>query len=984
MVIRINALPEEANPVASEKVAIDGATTRSTTIEKLVDAGAPLASQAEAEAGVNSTKRMTPLTTKQSIASEVGVTVASASQGAKANTAVQPADIAVFVPADGTAPVEDYPDLVRVDQVTNAAPGWPIAAGQPSASGVALSVRQSLYRFFQLFSPTNSDELWYRTGRAAAEAGMRAWYEILTSKNGIRRVASLAALKALPDSKLTAGDVVRMAWHTTIMDRGGGDYLVVAVGSNTYPVDNDGVVIASADAGFVFIRQEFLADGRVSPLWFGAKGDGTAQDVALGKWIAAYEALNTMPMSVDAMVTKAAWAYVPQGRFVFGTNYKWNPKGGMFNLSGVGAQSTVVGLTLCLYNDQSSEAGAAQFARIADIHLDGNNAHANGIVTGNPDDWAASFDGTYGGTRQFLIENVQAHNFTNAGMMFIRDNHGRVRKSNFNRNKYGMLILTAIDTEFEGVSCHFNTRDGVCVQPWAGDDDVGPFSGAGPGGMNLRGVNSRYSGRHNFYVTGGNASTVISNTDTESGVADLDFFGKSTIRIGNIWECYFDSLSAANFSTGSPALSMLSKTITSIVQDTTDSNDIKITLSSPHYFQRGLIFEGSNLIDMDGTGIAGYDSPTPRAGPAFVIKQVYSGNQFSVNIQYVSAFSGTATWKQPRAQLMIKGQEKGYAPRNINDIWLAGKNHNHVHLERCNRIYFPHTRLKNQITLGPSVTGIEFDHYAGVAPGVDTDDCTVHIFGASFDNGWVRKGLREFDIAWRNWGTGVTKTGSNFGYSIERPVTGGGARTDQAAYGAARYFHAVHWRPDSVVFGRHDIQNDVYRGIKSKANGDIEFANEAGVKATWAASTGQFTLNERLHLPETYTNSTAAALPNVVIESSGNLRRYVGDPIVEEGSNANGTWIKFASGSMICRSPVFDSIAVSTADGSGFQSAAQAWTLPQTFTAIPDVWGVSVGSVSQAWASAYASSTTAAEGRMFSFQSRTGRAMRMVAMGKYK
>jgi len=63
--IRINALPVENSPVASEVVAIDGATTRQTTIQKLVDAGAPVASQAEAEAGTNPSKRMTPLTTKQ-------------------------------------------------------------------------------------------------------------------------------------------------------------------------------------------------------------------------------------------------------------------------------------------------------------------------------------------------------------------------------------------------------------------------------------------------------------------------------------------------------------------------------------------------------------------------------------------------------------------------------------------------------------------------------------------------------------------------------------------------------------------------------------------------------------------------------------------------------------------------------------------------------------------------------------------------------
>ena len=75
--IRINQLPAEASPVSADVLAIDSATsggsTRKSTIQAIVEIGRPTASQAEAEAGVNATKVMTPLTTKQSIASEVGV-----------------------------------------------------------------------------------------------------------------------------------------------------------------------------------------------------------------------------------------------------------------------------------------------------------------------------------------------------------------------------------------------------------------------------------------------------------------------------------------------------------------------------------------------------------------------------------------------------------------------------------------------------------------------------------------------------------------------------------------------------------------------------------------------------------------------------------------------------------------------------------------------------------------------------------------------
>lgn len=93
--IRINQLPVGGGLVATDVLAVDsalsGGSTRKGTIEEAVAVGRPLASQAEAEAGTNPSKAMTPLTVKQSVAFEVGLTLASAAQGAKADTALQPA-----------------------------------------------------------------------------------------------------------------------------------------------------------------------------------------------------------------------------------------------------------------------------------------------------------------------------------------------------------------------------------------------------------------------------------------------------------------------------------------------------------------------------------------------------------------------------------------------------------------------------------------------------------------------------------------------------------------------------------------------------------------------------------------------------------------------------------------------------------------------------------------------------------------------------
>lgn len=65
--IRINDLPNEANPTPSEFLAIDGVSTRKSTIQLVVNAGAPIATQSQAEAGTENNARMTALTTKQAI-----------------------------------------------------------------------------------------------------------------------------------------------------------------------------------------------------------------------------------------------------------------------------------------------------------------------------------------------------------------------------------------------------------------------------------------------------------------------------------------------------------------------------------------------------------------------------------------------------------------------------------------------------------------------------------------------------------------------------------------------------------------------------------------------------------------------------------------------------------------------------------------------------------------------------------------------------
>lgn len=115
---RIRELPLGV-PNANNFLAMDLSTTERATIRDVVLTGRPSASQPEAVAGLDSEKAMTPLTTKQSIASEVGVTLANATQGQLADTAIQAADIGnYFTPVFDTRNSASTSDLTAFASVT--------------------------------------------------------------------------------------------------------------------------------------------------------------------------------------------------------------------------------------------------------------------------------------------------------------------------------------------------------------------------------------------------------------------------------------------------------------------------------------------------------------------------------------------------------------------------------------------------------------------------------------------------------------------------------------------------------------------------------------------------------------------------------------------------------------------------------------------------------------------------------------------------
>lgn len=80
--------------------------------------------------------------------------------------------------------------------------------------------------------------------------------------------------------------------------------------------------------------------------------------------------------------------------------------------------------------------------------------------------------------------------------------------------------------------------------------------------------------------------------------------------------------------------------------------------------------------------------------------------------------------------------------------------------------------------------------------------------------------------------------------------------------------------------------------------------------------------------------------------------------IIERGSNANGEYVKFADGTMICTGTISGSVATSIASGSLYYSAALSWSFPAPFAAVPVVSCSVSGVAANLWASEVSGSTT--------------------------
>lgn len=249
---------------------VDG--VRKTTPSAMTDSVAPVATQAEAIAGTDNTKRMTSLRTKQSIASEVGVTLASNTQGAKADSAVQSVN---GKSGNSVTIVKGDVGLGNVDNTSDA--NKPISTATQTALDAKANSSVTISAGAGLDGGGNLTANRTVSLNAASIASLAKADSAVQTVNGVSPIAGNVTVSAeekrLQDTRTTAiaesfannVQFVETAGYSSVGDGGGALYKRVS------SEPSHAGKFQSADGAWWEIVPE---NGTVSVLQLGAKADG--------------------------------------------------------------------------------------------------------------------------------------------------------------------------------------------------------------------------------------------------------------------------------------------------------------------------------------------------------------------------------------------------------------------------------------------------------------------------------------------------------------------------------------------------------------------------------------------------------------------------------------------------------------------------------------------------------------------------------------
>ena len=122
----------------------------------------------------------------------------------------------------------------------------------------------------------------------------------------------------------------------------------------------------------------------------------------------------------------------------------------------------------------------------------------------------------------------------------------------------------------------------------------------------------------------------------------------------------------------------------------------------------------------------------------------------------------------------------------------------------------------------------------------------------------------------------------------------------------------------------------------------------------------------------------------LLIASDGNLPNVTKRTLEQNGSNANGSWIKQSDGTMICRHRLSATVTFNTAYQGGYKSADLAWTYPKAFIGVPTIMAIALDNASQAMK---AKPPTSASVNVFGFSSvsysSAGVVVDLIAIGRH-
>lgn len=105
----------------------------------------------------------------------------------------------------------------------------------------------------------------------------------------------------------------------------------------------------------------------------------------------------------------------------------------------------------------------------------------------------------------------------------------------------------------------------------------------------------------------------------------------------------------------------------------------------------------------------------------------------------------------------------------------------------------------------------------------------------------------------------------------------------------------------------------------------------------------------------------------------------------DSGSNANGSWVKYPDGTMICWTIDSPTQTTNTAIGSLFNSGTVDMTFPQPFTATPAIFGAVKYVSGRPWLGLIEhQSSTLVGARVMGYTSSTQGTVSFVAFGRWK